>query len=300
MKYRAYEIARNLEYDGYQRALASMGYMFFGRKTGSGISVNKQLTKELHKPRMKKFKRIIVYARYKDNFGAADLTEMESFSSKNKNVKYLLCVIDVFTKYAWVKPLKDKKGKTVLNAFIEIVIESNRKPNKFWVNQGREFYNKLMQEWLDNNGTLIYSTRDLFKSIIAERFIKTLKSKIYKKMIDNDSKSYLPYLNKLVDQYNNTYHHSINKKFINADYSALTENIKTNSIAHKFKVNDRVRITKYKNIFSKGYTENWFRKIFVIDSVLRTNPWTYKLKDLNQEKIIVIFYEKELLWGISK
>ena len=67
-------------------------------------------------------------------------------SSKNKNVKYLLCVIALFTKYVWVKPLKDKKGKTVLNVFIEIVNESTRKPNKLWVGQGREFYNKLMQE----------------------------------------------------------------------------------------------------------------------------------------------------------
>ena len=77
-------------------------------------------------------------------------------SSANKNVKYLLCVIDVFTKYAWVKPLKDKKGKTVLSAFIEIVNESNRKPSKLWVDQGRESYNKLMQEWLDNNDISMY------------------------------------------------------------------------------------------------------------------------------------------------
>ena len=77
-------------------------------------------------------------------------------SSTNKNVKYLLCVIDVFTKYAWVKPLKDKKGKTVLSAFIEIVNESNRKPSKLWVDQGRESYNKLMQEWLDNNDISMY------------------------------------------------------------------------------------------------------------------------------------------------
>ena len=91
-------------------------------------------------------------------------------------------------------------------------------------------------------------------------------------------------MNKLVGQYNNTYHRSINKKPINADCSALTENIETNNKAPKFKVNDRVRITKYKNIFSKGYTENWSRVIFVIDSVLKTNPWTYKIKDLNWEK----------------
>ena len=78
-------------------------------------------------------------------------------------------------------------------------------------------------------------------------------------MITNDSKTYLSYLYKLVDQYNNTYHRSINKKPINADYSALNEKIETNSKARKFKVNDRVRTTKYKNIFSKGYTENWSR-----------------------------------------
>ena len=90
----------------------------------------------------------------------------------------------VSTKYAWVKRLKDNKGKTVLNAFIEKVNESNRKPNKLWVDQGREFDHKLMQEWLDKNNTLMDSTHNNSKSVIAERFIKTLKSKIYKK---NDS-----------------------------------------------------------------------------------------------------------------
>ena len=103
-------------------------------------------------------------------------------------------------------------------------------------------------------------------------------------MTVTDSKSYLGYLNELVHQYSNTYHHSINKKPINADYSALTEKIETNSKAPKSKV-----------IFSEGYTENWSREIFIIDSTLKTNPWTYKVKDLNGEKIIGSFYEKELL-----
>ena len=142
----------------------------------------------------------------------------------------------------------------------------------------KEFYNKLMQEWLDNNDILMYSTHNEGKSLIAERFIKALKAKTYKKMTANGSKSYLPYLNKLIDKYNNTYHHSIGEKPINADYSALTKKIKTNHKAPKFKVNDRVRITKYKNIFSKGYTENLSREIFVIDSVLKTNSRTLELK----------------------
>ena len=149
-------------------------------------------------------------------------------------------------------------------------------------------------EWLDNNDVLMYSTHNERKSVIAERLIKTLKTKIYKKMTANDSKSYLPYLNKLLGQYKNTYY-SINKKPINADYSTLTQNIETNSKALKFKVNNKVRITKYKNIFSNGYTKNWSGEIFVIDSVSKTNPSTYKIKDLNREKTISKLYEKELL-----
>ena len=97
-------------------------------------------------------------------------------------------------------------------------------------------------------------------------------------------------MNKLVDLYNNTYHHSVN-----ADYSALTEKIETHPKAPKLKVNDRFRITTYRNILSKGYTKIWSRKIFIIDSVIKANPWTYKIKDLNGEKIMGSFYEKELL-----
>ena len=108
-----------------------------------------------------------------------------------------------------------------------------------------------------------------------------------KEMTANDSKSYLVYLNKLVDLYN-AYHHSINKKPINADYSALTGKIETNLKALKFQVNDRVRVTKYKNIFSKGYTENWSREIFIIDSVM----WIYTMKYLNKEKVIGSFMKK--------
>ena len=136
---------------------------------------------------------------------------------------------------------------------MKIVNESNHKPNKLWVDQEREFCNKLMPEWLDNNDILMYSTHTEGKSVIAERFLKRLKAKIYKKMTANDTKSYLPYLIKLVHQYNNTYEHSINKTPINADYSALPEKIETNSKAPKFKVNDRARITFMKKNCCRVY-----------------------------------------------
>ena len=181
LKDRAYEFARNCNYDGYQRALTSMFYMFLKMETESGVIVNEELTEELHKSVIKKLKKRKVYARFKDNIWAVDLAEMEWFSSKNKNVKYLLCFIDGFTKFAWVKPLKDKEGKTVPNVFIKIANESNSKPNNVWVDQGREFYNKFMQEWLCNNGILMYSTDNEGKPVIAESFVNELEAKIYKK-----------------------------------------------------------------------------------------------------------------------
>ena len=98
-------------------------------------------------------------------------SEVESLSSKNCCVKYLLCVVDVITKYAWVKPFKNKKAKTVLNGFIETINESKCKLNKLWVDKGRQFLNNHMQKWLDDNDILMYSIHNKTKSVVAERFI---------------------------------------------------------------------------------------------------------------------------------
>ena len=113
-----------------------------------------------------------------------------------------------------------------------------------------------MRKWLDNNNILMNSTNNESKSVVPERFIRTLKGKIYKTMAANDSKSYLNYMNRLVDQYNNTYHRSIGKKPIDADYYSLTESTESSHKALKFKFGDRVKINKQSNIFSEGYTKN--------------------------------------------
>ena len=176
------------------------------------MSSNVKLAEEVHKPVIKKFKRRKVSTKLKYDIRTADLTEMGLLSSVNKNVKYLLCVIDVFTKHAWVKSFKNKHDETFLDALIEVLNESNCKPNKLWVDQEKWFYNKIMQERLDINNILVSSIHNERKLIIAERFTETVKTKIYKKLTANYTKSYISYLNKLVDQYNNTYHHSINKK----------------------------------------------------------------------------------------
>ena len=112
----------------------------------------------------------------------------------------------------------------------------------------------------------------------------------------NDSKYYLSYLNKLVEEYNNIYHRPVSKKPIDAGYSALNDENESSHKVSKFKVDERVRITKYKDIFSKDYTKNWSRVIFVIDFVLKTNPWTYKINDLNEEKWQEAFMKKNCCW----
>ena len=134
MKDRAYEIARN--HDGYQRALTSMVYKFFDKKTASGVSVNEQLAEELHKLVIKKFKRKRSMWDLKTIFGQQIYLKWNHCLQRLKML-IIYCVIDVFTKYVWVEPLKDKTSKTVFNAFIEIVNEFNHKPNKLWVDQGK-------------------------------------------------------------------------------------------------------------------------------------------------------------------
>ena len=180
---KAYDIASNPEYDGYQRGLASMVYKFFDIKSkGSGIASSSILADERHKFVIKKFNKRKVYSQIKDNIWGVDLADMQSLNRKNKDIKYLLCAIDLYSKYAFVISLKDKKGISIVNAFNKIIKQSNRKPNKIWVDQGGEFYNNVFKKWLSDNDIIMYSTYNEGKSVVAERFIRTLKNKLYKHM----------------------------------------------------------------------------------------------------------------------
>ena len=144
---KAYDIASNPAYDGYQRGLASMVYKFFDKKTmGSGAAEpSLKLADELHKPIIRKFNKRKVYSSFKDNIWRVDLAGMQLLSKFDKGIKHLLCVIDLFSKYAFVVPLKDKKEANIINAFQSILDKSGRKPNKIWVDQGSEFYNIIFK-----------------------------------------------------------------------------------------------------------------------------------------------------------
>ena len=188
LKNKAFDIAKNPKYDGYQRGLDFMVYKIFDSKvSGSGakhvntklIPQNEQLAEELHKLIIRKFEKMKVYTAFKDNIWGADLADMQLLSKYNKGIRFLLCVIEIFSKYAWVVPLKDKKGISIVKAFQIILKQSNsRKPNKIWVDKGSEFYNTYFKKWLRDNDIVMYSTHNEGKSVVAERFIRTIKSKI--------------------------------------------------------------------------------------------------------------------------
>ena len=108
------------------------------------------------------------------------MADIQLISNFNKGFRFLLCVIDIYSKYAWFVPLKGKKGVSIVNAFQSILNKSNRKPNKIWVDKGREFYNRSLKSWLEKNDIEMYSTHNEGKSVVAGRFIRTIKNKIYK------------------------------------------------------------------------------------------------------------------------
>ena len=149
---KAFKIASDPKSDGFQRGLASMVYKCFDKKS-SGLGVdaepNSQFASELDRHIIRKFKRRKVYSSFRDNIWSVDLADMQSLSKYNKGIKYLLCAIDIFSKYAWVVPLKGKRGISIVNAFQKIISEL-RKPNKLWIDDGVEFYNKLFTRFFEN------------------------------------------------------------------------------------------------------------------------------------------------------
>ena len=171
---------------------------------------NQQLAEELHKPIIKKFEKRKLHAAFKDNIWGADLADMQLLSKYNKGIRFLLCVIDIPSKYAWVVPLKDKKGVSIVTAFQSILKQSNRKANKIWVDKRSKFYNASFKKWLQDNDIVMYSTNNEGKSVVAERFIRTLKNKIYKYMTSISKNVYIDKLDDIVNEYNNTHHTTIN------------------------------------------------------------------------------------------
>ena len=233
---------------------------------------------------------------------------MQEWCEENKGFRYMLNVIDVFSKFAWSIPLKDKKGITVLNAFKQIVKESGRIPKHIWVDEGKEFYNKNMDEWLKENNIIRYSTHGEHKSAVVERFNRTLKTNMWKRFTAENTRNWINMLDTLMSEYNNKKHSTIKMSPVEGSKKENEEivwnnlNNKVNIVTskQKFKVGDTVRISRIKATFEKGYLPNWSEELFTVVEVKRTNPFTYKLSDANGKILEGSFYNEELQKSVQK
>jgi hypothetical protein len=262
-----------------------------------------QDTYTLHKPIRRRFKRRRIIVSDIDEQWEADLVDLTKIAKFNGNFKYLLTVIDTLSKFAWVIPLRNKTGAEQIKAFTKIFSESNRKPVKLRTDKGGEFLGGKFQEFLKKENIESFTSNNEVKAAIVERFNKTLKTKMWKYFTKNNTLVYKPVLQKLVNSYNNTWHRSIKRQPNSVNETNAwkvwrtlyaTEKTSMKDAKFRFKIGDKVRISKSKMVFEKGYLPNWTTEIFTIKKRIKSNPPLYIIEDYNGEIIKGSFYETEL------
>ena len=266
---------------------------------GNNFTMN-DLSNELNKPTINKFERQKIIVNHINEIHSTDLVDMSQYSKINKGYKYIFTNIDVFSKIAYGFPLKSKKIQDVKPCFEKIF--KNNKPKFIWSDKEPAFLSKEMQQFFKDNNVKIYHTNSHLKAVVIERFNRSLRELMMKEFVKNNNTVWYNILPKLIKIYNNRYHNTIKMKPIQVNKSNekyIKENIyaynKTSKIP-KFKINDLVRISlKRRDIFDKPSGNiKWSEELFKIHSINKSNVITYKIKDLNDEIIEGIFYEKEL------
>ena len=260
---------------------------------------------ELHAPARRNFPRRRVVIRGYDDLWQADLVEMRPYAKQNRGYHYILTIIDAFSKYAWAVPVKTKSGRDVTAAFATVLRQSDRCPRNLQTDMGKEFYNAEFQRCAKTRGINHYSTYSVMKASIVERFNRTLKNLMWKQFSLNASYRWVDLLPALVRTYNHRKHRTINARPVDVTPAtrlsfAANEPLLPSASAGvrrrraKFKAGDKVRVSKFKTLFEKGYTANWSTEVFEIATVQRTYPVTYILRDSAGEPISGGFYEYEL------
>lgn len=254
-----------------------------------------QIALELHGAARRKYTRRRVNVYGKNDLFQADLVEMIPYSKENKGYKYILCIIDCFTKFAWSVALKSKIGLDVAVAAEKIF--SHRRPNLLHVDRGTEFYNKNFETMLKKYNIKMYSTYSTMKACIVERFNRTLKQNMFKQFTARGKHDWIAILPDLMKEYNNSKHRTIGMSPVQADANPQQVQIKRRQIVqtkNKFKVGDKVRISVYKGVFTKSYLPSWSTEIFTVVKVNNTVPPTYILQDYMGERIAGGFYTEEI------
>ena len=267
---------------------------------GLGNFTMEDLSEELNKPSINKFERKKIIVNHINEIHSADLVDMTQYARVNRGYKYIFTNIDVFSKIATAFPLKSKKIHDIKPCFEKIF--KNNKPKYIWSDKESSFLSKQMQEFFKDNDVKIYHTNSYLKAVVIERFNRSLRELMMKHFTKNNNTIWYNILPKLIKIYNNRYHSTIKMKPINVNKSnekSIKENIytydKTSKIP-KFKINDIIRISlKRRDLFNKSSSNiKWSEELFKIHSINRSNVITYKIKDLNDNIIEGIFYEKEL------
>ena len=230
-----------------------------------------------------------------------DLCDTQNLKEFNDGARFILTVIDVFSKYGFARPLLDKKSHTVTDAFVDILEKSNRTPSKIQSDAGVEFTNKLFKAEMKKRGVHFYVTFSENKAAVVERFNRTLKNRMWTYFTYYNTFRFVDILQDLVHGYNVSSHSSLgNLPPVEINQRNQLEVWQKNfaptntTSKFKFKVNDTVRISRDKGVFGKGYTHNWSEEYFIIYERLQRNPVVYRLKDLNEEKLDGVFYEHQL------
>lgn len=263
------------------------------------------IAEEINKPARRNFETRMVVVNKQDTTWGADIVDMKTFVEDNDGYYFLLTVIDIFTRYAWAVPLKTKSGEEVTQAFKSITKE--RKPEHLWTDQGKEFLNKDMEEWMASNDITIYHTFGKAKSAVVERFNRTLKTIMWRELDARNTKRWVEMLPEIVSKYNTTPHSSLRIVLTPTqagqyhelvgeiwDEKAARKNREDRS-KRKFAVGDKVRVSRLKGTFDKGFDQNWTRETHIVDEVLSTSPVTYKVRDLKGELLEGTFYNEELM-----
>ncbi len=255
----------------------------------------------LHRRVQHKFPRNRVIVSGIDKSWDADLMDMQSLSKHNNGVRFILVAIDIFSRYTWLRPLKSKQGKEVVDAFASIFAEG-RIPIKIRTDRGTEF--NLLHDYLRKRKVIHFVTHNQVHANYAERVIKTIKGRIFKFFTKKQSYQYINNLQDFVWSYNHTYHRSIKMKpadVTKENEAALWEqqylkaNKKRSTPKFKFAVGDTVRISYLRHAFMREYEEKWTEEIFLVTNrFIRDGLPIYKLKDYLNEDIQGTFYEQEL------
>ena len=258
------------------------------------------LSEELNKPVINKFERKKIIVNNIDEIHSCDLVDMVKYSRMNKGYKYIFTNIDIFSKYAFAFPIKSKTIKDIKPCFEKIFKE--RKPKFIWSDQESAFFSKEMLKFFEDNNIKIYHTYSNLKAVIIERFNRSLRELMMKEFVKNNNTVWHNILPKLLKIYNNRYHRTIKDKPINISKSNekyIKDTIYTYNVTNKkpkFKINDIVRISlKRRELFDKPSGNiKWSEELFKIYKINKSNVISYQLKDMNDEIIKGIFYEKEL------